>query len=287
MIYEFNFFSEDGKIVIKKLLADSKEEAYKKADNYLNQIGFHDWELLNEDIQMNGAPQQKPDSSNEAGNQIKISDIKPVSAETELPLSQVGQANLRWVKASERLPEKGKLVLWDWYEEPPFWGDYTPINGFKCVTLYESSGEEEIMEIDDKIDQLEWLEETTPTNESFDAGNKKAPIDVEALKPKVVCLCGSTRFMDAFQAANLKLTCEGIIVLSVGCNTKSDRDLLFSGELTEELKIRLDELHKRKIDLSDEVFILNVGGYIGESTRNELEYALLIGKPVTYLEPIS
>lgn len=104
-------------------------------------------------------------------------------------------------------------------------------------------------------------------------------------KPKVVCLCGSTRFMEAFQAANLKFTCEGKIVLSVGCNTKSDRDLLFSGELTEELKIKLDELHKRKIDLSDEVFILNVGGYIGESTRSELEYAKSIGKPIIYLEP--
>jgi hypothetical protein len=121
-----------------------------------------------------------------------------------------------------------------------------------------------------------WLEKLAATN----------PIDAVE-KPKVVCLCGSTRFMEAFQVANLKLTCEGIIVLSVGCNTKSDRDLLFSGELTEELKIKLDELHKRKIDLADEVFILNVGGYIGESTRGEIEYAKSIGKPVGYLEPIT
>lgn len=103
--------------------------------------------------------------------------------------------------------------------------------------------------------------------------------------PKIVCLCGSTRFMEAFQTANLKFTCEGKIVLSVGCNTKSDRDLLFSGELTHELKIMLDELHKRKIDLCDEVFVLNVGGYIGESTRSEIDYAIKIGKPIKYLEP--
>ena len=103
-------------------------------------------------------------------------------------------------------------------------------------------------------------------------------------KPTIVCLCGSTRFMDAFQKANLNETLKGNIVLSIGCNTKSDIDLIALGELTEEKKKFLDELHKRKIDLCDEVLILNVGGYIGNSTKSELEYAVKNNKLVRYLE---
>jgi cell division protein FtsB len=107
--------------------------------------------------------------------------------------------------------------------------------------------------------------------------------DREASGVRVVCLCGSTRFMDAFRAANLRLTLEGKIVLSVGCNTKSDASM----SLGEDVKKRLDELHLRKIDLADEVLVLNVGGYIGESTRREIEYAKRLGKPISFLEPIS
>jgi hypothetical protein len=102
-------------------------------------------------------------------------------------------------------------------------------------------------------------------------------------RPRIVCLCGSTRFMEAFQAANLRETIAGRIVLSIGCNTKSDADLMVLGELTQEAKAALDELHKRKIDLADEIFVLNVGGYIGESTRSEIAYAEAHSKPVRYL----
>lgn len=101
-------------------------------------------------------------------------------------------------------------------------------------------------------------------------------------RPKVVCLCGSTRFFDAFSEANLKETRAGNIVLSVGCHTHSDSDLGISQDSEE--KKKLDELHLRKIDLADEVLILNVGGYIGESTRRELEYATKKGRTVRYLE---
>jgi hypothetical protein len=104
-------------------------------------------------------------------------------------------------------------------------------------------------------------------------------------KPLVVCLCGSTRFMEAFEQANLKETLAGKIVLSIGGHTKSDTDLMAAGELTEATKAMLDELHKRKIDLADEVLILNVGGYIGKSTRSEIEYADAKGKRIRYLEP--
>lgn len=100
--------------------------------------------------------------------------------------------------------------------------------------------------------------------------------------PRIVCLCGSTRFWTAFEAANLRETLAGRIVLSVGCYARSDKAI----GLTPPEKERCDELHLRKIDLADEVLVLNVGGYIGESTGNELAYALAGGKPVRTLEPM-
>lgn len=109
-----------------------------------------------------------------------------------------------------------------------------------------------------------------------------------APRPRIVCLCGSTRFMGAFQEANLRETMEGRIVLSIGCNTKSDKDV-FNGLNPYDargVKQKLDELHKRKIDLADEVLILNVDGYIGESTRSEIEYAQAHGKEIRFLEMV-
>jgi len=103
---------------------------------------------------------------------------------------------------------------------------------------------------------------------------------MDKTKPTIVCLCGSTRFMDAFRAANLRETLAGRIVLTVGCDTKSD-DMLGLGESTKRM---LDELHKRKIDLADEILVLNVGGYIGQSTRGEIDYAVANGKRVRWLE---
>jgi hypothetical protein len=108
--------------------------------------------------------------------------------------------------------------------------------------------------------------------------------------PPVVCLCGSTRFHDEFRRANLRLTLAGEIVLSIGCDTKSDADLAATAELGDSpaaVKARLDELHKRKIDLADYVLVLNVGGYVGESTRSEIAYATARGKPVRYLQPVT
>ena len=107
------------------------------------------------------------------------------------------------------------------------------------------------------------------------------------MRPTIVCLCGSTRFMEAFQAANLKETLAGKIVLSVGCNTKSDVDLFKNYEYEDMIGMKgmLDELHKRKIDLADEVLILNVGGYVGDSTRSEIAYAKKHKKVLRWLEP--
>lgn len=107
--------------------------------------------------------------------------------------------------------------------------------------------------------------------------------------PVIVCLCGSTRFHEQFRIINLKLTMQGHIVLSIGVDTKSDTDLLLAGEITEAHKEMLDALHKRKIDLCDEIFVINdfVDGqaYVGTSTRSEIEYARLQGKPIRWLYP--
>lgn len=101
------------------------------------------------------------------------------------------------------------------------------------------------------------------------------------VRPIVVCLCGSTRFSDAFRAANLSETLAGRIVLTIGCDFKSDDAL----GLTKEDKERMDILHLRKIDMADEVLILNVGDYLGDSTLREIRYARYFGKRVRFLEP--
>lgn len=111
-------------------------------------------------------------------------------------------------------------------------------------------------------------------------------VDFGGPRPPITVLCGSTRFSEAYQEANLRLTVAGHIVLSIGCDTRSDHELWrdMSEAEIEALKDQLDVLHKRKIDLADEVFVLNVGGYIGSSTRSEIEYAEKLGKPLRYLE---
>jgi hypothetical protein len=95
--------------------------------------------------------------------------------------------------------------------------------------------------------------------------------------PKIVCLCGSTRFQDTFIQANTDETSKGNIVLTVG-------SYVHYTPVPESIKEALDKLHLRKIDLADEILVLNVGGYIGESTRNEINYAKEQYKPVRYLE---
>lgn len=106
--------------------------------------------------------------------------------------------------------------------------------------------------------------------------------------PVVVCLCGSTRFSEAFQRANFEETLHGHIVLTIGCDMRSDGVLFAtnSEQEREQIKSALDELHKRKVDLCDEILVLNVGGYIGDSTRSEIDYARDHGKRVRYLEPL-
>lgn len=105
-------------------------------------------------------------------------------------------------------------------------------------------------------------------------------------RPKIVCLCGSTRFYREFQEANYRETMAGRIVLTVGFYPHATAEV--HGQhigITGHQKDLLDELHLRKIDLADEVLVLNVGGYIGESTTREIRYTLAAHKPLRWLEP--
>ena len=107
-------------------------------------------------------------------------------------------------------------------------------------------------------------------------------------KYKVITLCVSTRFKDEFLKVQKELTLQGNIVISVGVFGHSDDSDVWKNMDKETLiktKEMLDDIHKRKIDMSDEIFVINVGGYIGESTRSEIEYALSTNKKVNYLEP--
>lgn len=101
-------------------------------------------------------------------------------------------------------------------------------------------------------------------------------------KYSVITLCGSTRFKEQFLEAQKRLTLEGNIVISVGLFGHSGDEEVW----TPGTKEMLDNMHKRKIDMADAIFIINVGGYIGSSTRSEIEYAKANGKEVLYLEPI-
>jgi len=111
------------------------------------------------------------------------------------------------------------------------------------------------------------------------------PIAEEArvrMRPEIVCLCGSTRFAEVFWEVGWQLMLEGYIVLSIGvCKHAEDHGAEALGPAVVE---RLDELHLCKIDLADWIKVINVGGYIGDSTEQELAYAMYLNKPVKYLE---
>lgn len=165
----------------------------------------------------------------------------------------------------------------------------------------------------------DWIERDTFYLEevSTEPGFEGVPHFKGCERPVIVCLCGSTRFKQHWYEQNKRLTYEGKIVLGVG-----DLDPNAPGTnvpLDPEMKARLDELHKRKIDLADEVFVLNglrltctccrrpcedasrsfhlsafsdccraevnMRPYVGDSTRSEIAYAIRKGKPVTYLNP--
>lgn len=126
---------------------------------------------------------------------------------------------------------------------------------------------DELKQKDDLLAKCTWLPEE---------GTKVYPSPAE--KPKVITLCGSTKFKSEFEQKNKELTLAGNLVISVG---------LFghSGDvINDDQKIMLDMLHKRKIDLADAIYVINKGGYIGISTMDEIQYAEATGKEIIYME---
>ncbi|MEU6616092.1 hypothetical protein [Streptomyces parvus] len=96
-------------------------------------------------------------------------------------------------------------------------------------------------------------------------------------RPEIVCICGSTRFVQQMRRANRDLTFAGVIVVAPG-----EADEL----ITDEQKAALGALHLRKIDLADRVLVVNPDGYIGQSMRREIAYARATGKPVSFTGPV-
>jgi len=107
-------------------------------------------------------------------------------------------------------------------------------------------------------------------------------------RPIITTLCGSSRFPEAFALANMHLSLTGRIVIGLGCYGHADqptgaRHLTSDGDETTPEKQHLDQLHFRKIDISDGIFVVNPGGYVGASTRREIAYAQSLGKTVEWL----
>lgn len=107
-------------------------------------------------------------------------------------------------------------------------------------------------------------------------------------KYKVITLCGSTRFKEAFMEAQKRLTLAGNIVISVGIFGHSENDDIskeMDDDTLEKTKIMLDDMHRCRIDMADEIYVINVNGYIGDSTKSEIAYAKATGKKINYLIP--
>jgi len=134
---------------------------------------------------------------------------------------------------------------------------------------------EVVRERDAALDRVRVLAEMMRKAQGIDTGSSP--------RPRVVCLCGSTRFWREFQAASLRETQAGRIVLSIGAATASDAEHLANGTITEAQKRMFDELHLRKIDMADEILVIDVDSYVGESTAREVCYALDRGKTIRWL----
>lgn len=98
-------------------------------------------------------------------------------------------------------------------------------------------------------------------------------------KYNVITLCGSIKFKEEFEKIQEELTLAGNIALTPNFFHSVKKE-----EINNEIKNMLDEMHKQKIDMSDEIYVINVGEYIGESTKSEIEYAKTKNKKISYLE---
>lgn len=106
--------------------------------------------------------------------------------------------------------------------------------------------------------------------------------DIE--RPEIICLCGSSRFIELFAVLGWEFEKEGKIVVGLHLLPASYTKVKDHLAEHEGVAAQMDELHLRKIDLSDRVFVVNKDGYVGDSTRREIAYARSVGKPIVYLE---
>ena len=163
------------------------------------------------------------------------------------------------------------------FERPTEKGFDTVVFELPSYEIIEQDGnysEEEIKEFKATVEKCAHLffkyarEEKTQSSEIFVKN-----------KYKIITLCGSIKFKNEFMKVQEKLTLDGNIVLTPNFFNNIKKE-----DIGEKTKKMLDEMHKQKIDMSDKIYVINVGGYIGESTKNEIEYAKARGKKVLYME---
>lgn len=175
----------------------------------------------------------------------------------------------------EKWPDMYELVACD--KDPEWCEDWKEQHECKCDA------------VGDCVNQLGRYEDTGLLPQEI-AALQHAGTEKEGLSkgtrwfPEIVCLCGPMRFHDAYRQAEYDLELQGKIVLAPSFKPGAGEHDGTTG-CTPEQKVQLDALHKKKIEMADRVLILNVGGYVGESTRSEIEHAKAHGKTVDFLEP--
>lgn len=189
----------------------------------------------------------------------------------KLDFSKLNKNTVIWCDTEE----KAKEFITQAYKNKYKWVNH--ISGDENNTYWNTLKENVCYRIDEN--EITFADKFTYKN----AGHPIIPFDDLIIKEyPIVVLCGSTKFKNTFERAQKDFTLKGYIVLSVGLFGHSGDNEVW----TDDNKKMLDDMHKEKIRMADEVIILNVDGYIGESTRNEIEYAKELGKKITYLEPL-
>ncbi len=163
--------------------------------------------------------------------------------------------------------------------------DWTPDINMDGVSISEADTKNGSPKLGDKIARNpknhsdRWLVAGDYFRDNFEQ------INYQPDKPKIICLCGSTRFIETFAVLSWEFEKEGAICLGLHYLPSSYTTAKDHLAEAEGVKEHFDNLHKRKIDLADEIFVININGYIGESTRSEIDYATKLGKVIRYLEP--
>jgi len=101
------------------------------------------------------------------------------------------------------------------------------------------------------------------------------------MSKEIICICGSTKFKDKIIQVQRELTLQGYIVIGMHLFSQDERI-----KLTEEQLYMLKEKHKFKIDMSEAIYVVNPDGYVGDSTKEEIMYAISKGKKIMSLEPL-